>query len=163
RTLADLALIGGAFDELGVSWLVAKGPVLAEGVYDRPDLRTYTDLDLFVAPTWVGRALEALEGLGRPVLGPTLEHLRRLSVSEVHVVAPHGTVVELHFHLLNDAPQRERFTVPMAELYNRPRRVLLGDQSVPTLDPVDTLVYLCLHACLSGADRLVWMKDVEHA
>ena len=163
RTLADLALIGGAFDELGVSWLVAKGPVLAEVAYDRPDLRTYTDLDLFVAPTWFGRALEALEGLGARVLDRNWDHLRRLMLSEVHVVAPHGTVVEVHFHLLNDAPQRERFTVPMAELYKRPRRVLLGDQSVPTLDPVDTLVYLCLHACLSGADRLVWLKDVEHA
>jgi hypothetical protein len=163
RTLADLALIGGAFDELEASWLVAKGPVLAEVLYDRPDLRTYTDLDLFVAPAWFGRALDALEDIGARVLDRNWDQLRRTMVSEVHVAAPNGTVVEVHFHLLNDASQRDRFTVPMAELYEQPRRVLVGDRIVPTLDPLDTLVYLCLHACLAGADRLVWLKDVERA
>jgi hypothetical protein len=163
RALADLALIGRAFDDLGASWLVAKGPVLAEVIYDRPDLRTYTDLDLFVAPGWFGPALEALEGLGARLLDRNWDQLRRTMVSEVHVAAPHGTMVEVHFHLLNDAPQRHRFTVPMAELYANPRRARVGDRLVPTLDAVDTLVYLCLHACLSGADRLVWLKDVEQA
>jgi hypothetical protein len=163
RALADLAVIGRAFDQLGASWLVAKGPVLAEALYDRPDLRTYTDLDLFVAPAWFGRSLDALEELGARVLDRNWDQLRQIMVSEVHVAAPHGTVVEVHFHLLNDAPQRERFTVPMGELYERPHRVAVGDGTVPTLDPVDTLVYLCLHACLAGADRLVWLKDVEVA
>jgi hypothetical protein len=163
RTLADLALIGRAFDELGASWLVAKGPVLAEALYDRADLRTYTDLDLFVAPVWFGRALDALEAIGARLLDRNWRHLRETMVSELHLAAPHGTVVELHFHLLNEARERDRFSVPMAELYERPRRVQVGERTVPTLDPVDTLVYVCLHACLSGADRLVWLKDVQHA
>jgi hypothetical protein len=34
---------------------------------------------------------------------------------------------------------------------------------VRTLDPTDTLIHLCLHAAISGGDRLVWVKDIERA
>ena len=32
-----------------------------------------------------------------------------------------------------------------------------------TLDAVDTLLHLCVHATLSGGDRMIWSKDVERA
>ncbi|MDP8927922.1 MAG: nucleotidyltransferase family protein, partial [Actinomycetota bacterium] len=50
RALADLALIGPVLDARGVPWAVVKGPVLAETVYSRFDLRAYRDLDVLVAP-----------------------------------------------------------------------------------------------------------------
>jgi hypothetical protein len=39
----------------------------------------------------------------------------------------------------------------------------VGGRSVPTLDPVDTLLHVALHAALSGGDRLIWLKDIERA
>jgi hypothetical protein len=51
----------------------------------------------------------------------------------------------------------------MDELFERARRVPLPHSRVPTLDPADTLVHLGLHGCLSGANRLVWLKDMEQA
>src|SRR5688500_15332306 len=50
RTLADLAELGPVLDTAGIPWMVIKGPVLAETIYPRPDLRSYDDLDVVVQP-----------------------------------------------------------------------------------------------------------------
>jgi hypothetical protein len=161
QALADLRLIAPALDAVGAPWLVVKGPVLAEHFYARPDLRTYTDLDVVVPGAALGRVLEALEEVGARVLDNNWELMRRLMSGEVHLELSHGTTLDLHWHLVNHAAAREAFRLDMPLLYGRAQHVVLADRDVPTLDPSDTLVYLALHACLSGADRLVWVKDIE--
>ena len=49
----------------------------------------------------------------------------------------------------------------MEELFGRRRPVLLGTTTVATLDPVDGILYLCLHGSLSGGHQLVWLKDID--
>ena len=49
----------------------------------------------------------------------------------------------------------------MGELAERLRPVSVGAVEVPSLDPVDGLLYLCLHGSLSGGHQLVWLKDLE--
>ncbi len=80
---------------------------------------------------------------------------------QLSVLLPTGTQVDLHWHLLSNQRLRAQFSISMEGLFARRREVQLGDQRVATLSPADTLVHLAVHACLSGGNRLVWIKDVE--
>ena len=48
-------------------------------------------------------------------------------------------------------------------MVERARRVAVSGLTVPTLDPVDTLLTLAFHAARSDGHRLLWLKDVERA
>ena len=163
RALGDLAALGRALDAAGVGWLVVKGPVLAEVVYPRSDLRSYTDLDVLVAGRDLGAALSAVEAAGGELLDRNWPLLRELGVGELLARLRHGTLLDLHWHLLGAPSERRRFCVPLTELRERAGPVRLGTVDARTLDPVDTLLHLGLHASLSGGNRLVWLKDVERA
>ena len=163
ETLAELRPIAPALDSLGTPWLVVKGPVLAEIAYPRPDLRGYTDLDIVVPGRKLGQVLDALEQMGALVVDANWDLLGRTMSGEVHLTLGRGTCLDLHWHLLNIGELRQDFPLVMAELYERARRVQLPGCRVPTLDRVDTVVHLGLHGCLSGANRLVWLKDMEQS
>lgn len=163
RTLGDLAGLGRALDDAGVGWLVLKGPVLSEVVYPRADLRFYNDLDVLVRGRDLGVALSAVEAAGGELVDRNWPLLRELRVVEMLVRLRHGTLLDLHWHLLGDPEVRRRFAVPLGEIRERSRPVRLGTVDARTLDPVDTLLHLGLHATLSGGNRLVWLKDVERA
>jgi hypothetical protein len=89
--------------------------------------------------------------------------LTRLGAGEVHLVMNTDTIVDLHWDVVNDATQRHAFAFPSEQLFERSRRVALPGCTAPTLDAADTLIHLGLHACLSGANRLVWLMDLEQA
>jgi len=159
-SLADLAPVLGALDS---PWLVVKGPVLAEAVYPRPDLRSYNDLDVVVPAASLGQVLEAVEASGGSLLDVNWPLLSHLNVAELLLRLPGGTLLDLHWHLVNDVGPRRAFRIPMAELIERSRPVTVGRTEVMTLDATDTVLHLCVHGCLSGGNRLVWLKDVERA
>ncbi|MGH9181205.1 MAG: nucleotidyltransferase family protein, partial [Acidimicrobiales bacterium] len=163
RALGDLAHLAPRLDGLGARWLVIKGPVLAETAYARPDLRGYNDLDVVVDPRRLREVLAVIEDSGGRVLDGNWRLLRTVQAGEMLLRLRHGTLLDLHWHLLNQATVRDSFTIPMPEVMDRGRPVRIGGTSVRTLDPVDTLLHLGLHGCLSGGDRLVWLKDVERA
>lgn len=163
RVLADLAAAGRALDRAGITWLVVKGPVLAELLHENPGLRPYADLDLVVPGEQLGGAVAALEAAGCRTLDRNWALLHGEMKGELHSVAPMGTVIDLHWHLIHERHVRNFFRVPMADLFARARSVELNGQSVRTLDPVDTVLHLGLHTMLSGADRLLWFKDLERA
>jgi hypothetical protein len=163
KVLATLRQVAPVLDSLGVPWLVMKGPILAETIYPRPDLRGYTDLDLLVPGARLGRVIQALEESGGSVVDHNWALLTRQSAGEVHLVMNTDTIVDLHWDVVNDAAQRRAFALHSEQLFERTRRVALPGCMAPTLDAADTLIHLGLHACLSGADRLVWLKDLEQA
>ncbi len=76
---------------------------------------------------------------------------------------PNGTALDLHWHVVNDARLRRRFTFRTEEMLGRAVRMAIGDSIVPALDPVDTLLHLGYHTAHSGGHRLMWLKDVERA
>lgn len=163
RTLVDLDLVDGALRAAGVPYLVVKGPVLAEVVYRRPDLRDYVDLDLLVPPADFGAAIEALERAGCVVFERNWRLVHERMLAELRLFTPAGTIVDLHWHLVNDARARAGVAADLAGARSRARTVSVGGRPVATLDPADTVVHLGLHASLSGANRLVWLKDLEQA
>jgi hypothetical protein len=80
---------------------------------------------------------------------------------EVHVLMPTGTVVDLHWHVLNQEALRLSFPVDTDDLMRRARRVEISRVWVRTFGPEDTLIHLALHACKHGGNRLLWCKDLE--
>lgn len=159
--LGDLAVLREAFETASIPWAVLKGPVLAERVHGSVELRAYSDLDVLVDPERLGDALDALEQRGAIILDRNWDLVRRTMKGELHVQLPAGTMLDLHWHLLNSRRLRSAFEVPVPALLHDLRWVAVGDASVPTLQPAETIVYIAMHTMLSGAHRLVWLKDME--
>ena len=163
RVLADLDNVRQALAAQDVPFLVVKGPILSEHLYPSADLRTYEDLDLLVPPGSFERAVGALRGSGSLLLDRNWTLTRADTRGQLHFQLPMGTLADVHWHLLNRENVRDGFAIDTDDLFERSREVGVGGGSVPTLDPVDTLVHVALHAALSGGDRLVWLKDIERA
>lgn len=163
RTLSDLDLVADVLGGVGVAPLVLKGPVLAEAVYRRPDLRGYVDLDVLVAPAEFPIALSALERAGFTVYERNWPLVRDRRLGALRLTSPAGGVLDLHWHLFYEERIRAALPVPMAALRDRSRVVGVGGRQVRTLDSLDTLIHLAVHAALDGGDRLVWLKDLEQA
>lgn len=161
RTLSDLELVDTALGSAGADYLVVKGPVLAEHVYRRPDLRSSVDLDLVVAPRDFALALSSLEEADCRVYEANWRLARQRMLGELRLFTPSGTVLDLHWSLFAERVVREAFPASVDGLFRRARTVSLAGRMVRTLDELDTVVHLALHASLSGGHRLVWCKDIE--
>ena len=163
RVLADLDHVRASLSEAALPFLVVKGPVLSEHIYPSPDLRTYEDLDLLIPPGSFERAVDALREGGSLLLDRNWALTRADTRGQLHFQLPMGTLADVHWHLLNRENVREGFSITTDDLFERSREVDVGGRSLPTLDPVDTLLHVALHAALSGGDRLIWLKDIERA
>jgi hypothetical protein len=161
RVCGELAGLVELLGALNDSWLVVKGPVLAELCYRDIGLRQYGDLDIVVSGPSFGAVLEALEASGGRVLQSNWPVLRRKALGQVMARLPKGTTGDLHWHLVADSRARRRFGGPMEEFFSRSVPVELRGTAVATLSPTDQLVHLCLHAMLAGGHSLVWLKDIE--
>jgi hypothetical protein len=163
RMVTDLAGFAAAIAPQEIPWLTFKGPVAAQLLYPRPELRTYRDLDLLIPQEDFPRAIDYLQRNGFEVIDRNWTLIRRERRGQLHLTLAMGTVADLHWHLLNRAVVREAFDVRMDAVIARARTVMVSGVAAHTLDPVDTLVHLALHAALAGADRLIWLKDVERS
>lgn len=163
KVAGDVKRLRETLDNQDIPFMVVKGPVLAEVVYPRNDLRAYDDVDLVVPRRRFADAISALIGADCDVLDRNWRRIRREMRGQVHMTAPYGTAVDVHWHLLNRSSVRSAFRVDMDGLFERARRVSLDGPQVLTLDPTDTLLHLALHAGLSGGAKLSWLKDIERA
>jgi hypothetical protein len=160
RTTADLGTAAATLDGAGIPWMVVKGPAL-ERLHPEPGMRPYDDVDLVVPARSFAEAMDALDADRSRTLDRNWRLVRREQRGQVHLVMPHGSLADLHWHLVNR--DRAPFAIPMEELFERVRHVDVGGPAVPTLDPTDTVIHACLHDYLSGGHRLIWMKDLERA
>ena len=163
RALAALRGIGTVLEAGGIPVLVLKGPALAERLHGSPDLRPYNDLDLLVRGIDLGPAVDLMAPEGWLVLDRNWELLNRVTAGQLHLNGPYGIPVDLHWQLVFRHEVRRQFPIRVAELFDRSRHLNAGGVRMRTLDEVDTLLHLCLHAAQSGGHRLVWLKDVERA
>jgi hypothetical protein len=163
RMVTDLGGFAAAIAPQGIPWLTFKGPVAAQLLYPRPELRTYRDLDLLIPRSEFPGAIDFLQRNGFEVIDRNWTLIRRERRGQLHLTLAMGTVADLHWHLLNRGVVREAFDVAMDGVMARARTVMVSGVAARTLDPVDTLVHLSLHAALAGADRLIWLKDLERS
>lgn len=161
RSTWELSKLKPILDETGVGWAVVKGPAAVELLYGGRGGRPYQDLDLLVEPTGFRRILSALEERGLQRLDRNWAVLRREMRGEVHYRSISGVEIDLHWNLVN--MYRGRMRIPTGELLRRAVLVELAAVDAWTLDPTDSLIHLCLHAAISGGDRIIWLKDIERA
>lgn len=160
----DLRLIQVAFAERQVRWAAAKGPVLANAVWPYPDMREFSDLDLFVHPEDFGEALRILEELGAAYVDRNWPEILRLGRAELALRGPSGFAIDLHWDIAVSRAARRSFSADLPAMLTRSLPVELGmGLVVPTFCASDTVVHLAHHAAHSGANRLVWLGDVLHA
>lgn len=156
----------GALHQLGavladLEWVTFKGPVFSELAHPAPGLRTYNDVDVLVAHSSLREATRRLLAADWRV-ADYQDMLRNQDVpGEMHWVSPGGVLIDLHWSMINMASRRRLFEVPTAELLQRRMPVTLGARDVWTLDPVDSLLHGCLHAALAGANKLLYLVDVD--
>ncbi|KGM15361.1 hypothetical protein N867_09325, partial [Actinotalea fermentans ATCC 43279 = JCM 9966 = DSM 3133] len=162
-TLADLRALGGLLDGADVPWVVVKGPAAAASFWPAADMRDYRDLDVVVDPGRFADVVDLLAGAGAEQLDLNWGLIRRQMRAELTFVLPRGTLLDLHWHPVNEAPVRRRFDWPVAGLLARRVPVSLGSVTVPTLDPVDAALHMAYHAVVSGGYRLLWLADVAYA
>ena len=145
----------------GVAWVVFKGPVLSEVAHPVAGLRSYKDLDLLVRPEDLREVSVRLLEAGWTI-ADFEDMLRNPALpGEMHWRSPSGMLMDLHWSMINMADRRRRLTVPTAELLDRRQPVSLGFASADTLDPVDGLLHVCLHAALTGANKLLYLVDAQ--
>jgi hypothetical protein len=155
--LVELEEAQGALARDGVEALVVKGPALAFGAYRSPELRSYVDLDLLVAPTDLGRSVRALESRGFRLLDANWPLIRRRGLRELRLSGPLGGAVDLHWSLSSPTGAT---APPVRQLLATSRVLTAGDARLRTLSWEDTVVHVATHAADSGGHRLVWLTDL---
>jgi hypothetical protein len=161
RTLFALGRLQQILDKGDVQWAVVKGPVLVELLYGDPGTRSYEDLDALVEPQRFREAVSQLDAAGIPLLDRNWKVIRRESFGELHFLLPGSLLLDLHWSLVTI--YRGKTAMSSTEILSRRRKVLLAGIPVWSLDPVDQVLHLAVHAALSGADRLIWLKDIDLA
>lgn len=164
RTALDLRRVAEVFDDVGIAWVVAKGPVAADHIWPKPDMREYHDVDLFVPRSSFSRALRSLEDADFTVVDRNWPEIARTVRAEIALEGPYGTPVDLHWDMAVPAALRSAFPTDMDGMLERSRAVTVGaGMSVPTFDPTDTVLHLAFHAAQAGATRLMWAGDLHYA
>ncbi|MGH3694109.1 MAG: nucleotidyltransferase family protein [Pseudonocardiaceae bacterium] len=163
RAMADLRFVQEVFDEAGIDWLVFKGPVLSEVIYQRQGARNCGDLDILVRPRDVGAAVDRL--LDRDVVSLRGDWRAVLAKGdgECEFLLPNGTPIDLHWDVINDGRVRSGFAFSTEKLFAAGRTVLIDDRAVQTFSPIDTALHVALHGCRSGGDRLRWLLDLQQS
>jgi hypothetical protein len=159
RAVATLGALNELFDDL--SWVAFKGPVLSETAHPVPGIRTYQDLDVLLDPADLRRGAGRLLDADWRVVDPPEALRYRATPGEMHVLTPTGLIIDLHWAMLNMKTERVEFSIGTRDLLSRRVRVPVGLGVTWTLDPVDSLVHACLHATLTGADRMLLLVDVD--
>lgn len=158
----DLAQLSQIWSSLPRQWLVLKGPALGATVY-AGRARDYRDLDVLVDGRDLGEAVDALQDNGARLMDRNFQLMNALGSGELSLTMPSGTMLDLHWHPLHTRRIRRAFRIDVAVWNARAVGFRFGDHAYRTIDSTDTLLYLAIHSCLSGAERLLWFKDIQLA
>lgn len=158
---AELTRIMEHFKRRELRAVPYKGPVLAQQVYGDVGLRSFSDLDLLIAPVDFGRAKQALGELGYRAsakLTPTLERFLLQVTYECPFDADAGpNLLELQWALL---PNFFAVNFLIEDLLARACSTTISGTEVPCLSPEDCLLALSLHAAKHLWSKLSWLTDI---
>jgi hypothetical protein len=154
----ELRRLMDALRSAGVRALAYKGPALAVRAYGDLALRTYSDLDLLVAPDDEPAAAAVLRAHGY-VSGYGFSPAQDAAFRRVDGDYPYhhprsGRLVELHGRV---SSARFVAELPTARLMERARDVPIGGGEVPAPADDDLFLALCLHGAKHRWARLEWL------
>jgi len=163
RTLTQIAKITQLFNDVGIKFVLLKGPALAMQVYPHPSLRDGIDIDLVIYPVDVKRASDILCTNGYHIRFDSNRASEHIFHHQVFFPDPKTGVksVELHWRPLGLPGVTGEITA--GDLLER--RVFLHSDIglIPVLSITDTLMYVSMHMCISHANelRLIWILDIH--
>jgi hypothetical protein len=145
-----------ALQEVGISVILLKGPVIALWLYDQPWERTYGDIDLLVAPADHQRASTVLARLGY--------HDHSLADIPAHASqwrreTATRAEIDLHWRL----PLAGRDVDPWPVLSAETEAMAIGSTTVRVLSPAARAMLVAVHAAQHGARAPKPMRDLERA
>lgn len=162
RAYSDLSLAASTLNASGHPWAVLKGAALANTFYDDPFQRLFSDVDLLVSPAHIEEITHVLVAAGGRAIDKNWSLMAKDRRGQVHLRLPSGTLLDLHWSLLNSGQVRDRFTISTDELLGRRGSTTTPiGTAIPVLGEVDQLAHVALHAALSGGHRLSWLVDVD--
>ena len=127
-----------------------KGPVLGAVWYGEPSRRQFSDIDVLVRRQDFARSLQALLDEGFAEHSANWKGFLDHGVAEIPITGG-ATTIDLHWDLVALGTTAPRDPLDMAPLFDRAETVELAPTvQVATLDPVDTLVHLCINGGLDG-------------
>jgi hypothetical protein len=160
----ELVRLTALLERGGVEPLALKGPALAMTAYGAIAMRQFTDLDLLVRKSEVGRAVEILHHEGyAPRAGYGLADLERPGTYEIAMTQASGLIeIDLHWRLILPyfLPAFPLAIDDGEELWRRAVRVEIEGGAVRTLEPADDLLYLCAHGAKHGWEVLGGICDL---
>jgi hypothetical protein len=160
-----------ALDRAGVDFIWLKGAVLANEFWPNPACRTRGDLDLWIPVERLEAATAALAELGYKVEGKD-ERPAALSLlvgGEQQMVPDPGrqnaggsplALIELQWPALRGEWVRRTGAVDHTGIWQRRRRVLVGEQPGWAMAPEDTLIHLCFHQAINHQFSAPWLRNL---
>jgi len=158
----ELLQVLGAFQNADIAAMPFKGVVLGASAYGDMTMRTAGDIDLLIRERDLHRATELLKHRGYDLKTKTLEDgsPEAEDYFEFHFErASDGMVLELRWKLELTQP-RYRHNLGLDWVWERRRRLRLAGAEVPNLDPVSSLLVLCMHGSKHAWSRWIWISDV---
>jgi Uncharacterised nucleotidyltransferase len=158
----ELLHVLGEFEEAGLAAMPFKGVVLGASAYDDMTMRPAGDIDLLIHYRDLQRATEILKHRGYELKTKTLEDgsPEAKDYFEFHFERESdGMVLELRWKLELTQP-RYGYELGLDWLWDRRRSLSLAGAQVPNLDPVSSLLVLCMHGSKHAWSRWMWVCDV---
>lgn len=151
-----------AFNRARVPVMLLKGAALNRLLYDHPQLRFMTDIDLMVRPQHVKQAGELLEWSGfRPGASLIRADFFPRFHYETEWLADGPQPVKIDLHARPFRPLRYSRVMPDDALWTDAPAVRVGDATAAVPCAENMLIHLCAHAAFHGCDRLVWLYDIH--
>ena len=142
----------------GVRHVLLKGAALATAVYPDPSRRPFGDVDLLLEPARFVEGIAALRAAGAVRWLPEVRRgFDRRFAKDVPVLFG-GGAIDLHRTLIA-GPYGRR--IPVGELVERRRDVIIGGRAMSMLDPADAYVHAGLTAGAADVPaRLITLRDL---
>jgi len=158
QSLAALAKVARVFDSAGMGWACLKGPAVGSFM-QHPELRRFNDLDILVAGSDLGDAVDLLRESGIEEMNRNWDGYVKHRVGEIPMAAK-GVSIDLHWHLVGLGIHRRGISLDPVEMLSRTRRRQLGQVDASILSPEDQLLHIAVHSAMSGANRLDQLRDM---
>jgi len=150
-----------ALNRARIPVMLLKGAALLKTVYEHPDLRPMSDVDLLVRPEHALRAVEVLQSAGcRRGVSLVREDFFPRFHYEVELLVPGLRPVRIDLHARPFRPLRLSRTIPDEALWEGAIAVHVGGAGAVVPRPESLFVHLATHAAFHGCARLVWLYDL---
>lgn len=165
KHILELKYIDTLLKKESISYIVLKGPVLSQKLYDDPYQRTSKDLDILIEMKNVDRVSNLLEDIGYYRTSPPKSSSQQLIQEALsqgkdfiffHPIKQ--TEIELHWHWhLNP----HLFPLDPIQALNLREDVLIDNACIPSLAKQYEFLYLLTHGARSHWARLSWLSDIH--